>query len=171
MLSSKVFENGRLVSGSSDTAKSEDNDCVVVAVANSFGINYDQAHSFVKDEFNRRKGKGTYYTNGKMKKLSKNPLTFEPKGQLDLFDNGVKTVNVEHIGDQPKRGGNLINKTYKHKKVAYTVKAFMSKYKRGNYFILVHKHALAIKDGVMMDNDNYRFDGYRRVVESAFKIN
>ena len=171
MLSSKVFESGTLVSGSSDTARSENNDCVVVAVANSFDINYEQAHSFVNKEFNRKKGKGTFYTNGKMKKLSKNPLTFEPNGQLDLFDNGVKTVNVEHIGDQPKRGGNLINKTYKHKKVAYTVKAFMEKFKHGSYFILVHKHALAIKDGVMMDNDNYRFDGYRRVVESAFKIN
>ena len=170
MLSSKVFESGTLVSGSSDTAKGENNDCVVVAVANSFDINYDQAHSFVTKEFNRKKGKGTYYTNGKMKKLSENPLTFEPKGQLDLFDSEAKTVNIEHLGDQPKRGCKLINKKYKHKKVAYTVKAFMDKFKHGSYFVLVHKHALAIKDGVMMDNANYQFDGYRRVVDSAFKI-
>ena len=170
MLSSKVFESGTLVSGSSETAKGEYNDCVVKAVANSFGINYNQAHSFVSDKFNRKKGKGTYYTNGKMKQLSENPLTFKPAGQLDLFDSEAKTVNIEHLGDQPKRGGKLINKKYKHKKVAYTVKAFMDKFKHGSYFVLVHKHALAIKDGVMMDNANYQFDGYRRVVDSAFKI-
>ena len=167
----KNFKDGSDVSGSNATARNEKNDCVVRAVANSFDINYDQAHSFVTKEFKRRKGNATYYTNAKMKKVAKEVLEFKPEGQMDLFeDSEIKTVTVKHVGDEPKRGGKLINRKYKHKKVPYTVKTFAQTYKRGNYFVLVNKHALAIKNGVVVDNSNYQFDGYRRVVTSAFKV-
>ena len=141
------------------------------AVANSFDINYDQAHSFVTKEFKRRKGNATFYTNAKMKKVAKEVLEFKPEGQMDLFeDSEIKKVTIKHVGDEPKRGGKLINRKYKHKKVPYTVKTFAQTYKRGNYFVLVNQHALAIKNGVVVDNSNYQFDGYRRVVTSAFKV-
>ena len=167
----KNFKSGYEVSGSSSTAKGEKNDCVVRAVANSFDVNYEQAHTFVADKFKRRKGNATYYTNAKMKKLAKETLEFAPEGQLDLFeDSEIKKVTLKHVGDEPKRGGKLINTQYKHKKVPYTVRTFAQKYKRGNYFILVNKHALAIKNGVVVDNGNYQFDGYRRVVTSAFQV-
>jgi len=29
---------------------------------------------------------------------------------------------------------------------------------------------LAIKDGVVIDNGNYQYDGYRRVVEGAYQV-
>ena len=64
----------------------------------------------------------------------------------------------------------MINRKYKHKPVAYTVKTFMQKYTKGTYLLLVNKHALVVKDGVVVDNSNYRFNGYRRTVESSFKI-
>ena len=167
----KNFKSGYEVSGSSATAKGEKNDCVVRAVANSFDVNYEQAHTFVADKFKRLKGNATYYTNAKMKKLAKETLEFAPEGQLDLFeDSEIKTVTLKHVGDEPKRGGKLINTQYKHKKVPYTVRTFAQNYKRGNYFILVNKHALAIKNGVVVDNGNYQFDGYRRVVTSAFQV-
>jgi uncharacterized Zn-binding protein involved in type VI secretion len=91
-------------------------------------------------------------------------------GQLDLFNPDEKIVNIKHIGDMPKHGGKLINKAYKHKPVAYTVKAFAQKFSKGTYVILVHKHALAIEDGVVIDNGDKQFNGYRRVVESAFLV-
>ncbi len=166
----KNFKSGYEVSGSSETARTEKNDCMVRAVANSFSVNYDQAHSFVADKFKRVKGNGTLYANAKMKKLVKEELSFQPEGQLDLFDNEDKTFTVKHLGDEPKRGGKLVNRKYKHKKVPYTVKTFAQTYKRGNYLILVNKHALAINNGVIVDNGNYQFDGYRRVVTSAFEI-
>ena len=170
----KNFKSGYEVSGSSATARNEKNDCVVRAVANSFGISYDQAHKFVADEFKRVKGNATYYTNAKMKKLTQNGynglIEFEPQGQLDLFDNDVKRVDVSHLGDEPKRGGKLINKKYKHKPVPYTVKTFAQEYNVGNYFVLVNKHALAINNGVIVDNGDMQFDGYRRVVTSAFQV-
>ena len=33
-----------------------------------------------------------------------------------------------------------------------------------------NKHALTIKDGIVIDNPNYRFEGYRRIVHSAVRI-
>ena len=70
----------------------------------------------------------------------------------------------------PKNGGKLINRAYKHKPVAYTVKAFAQKFKTGTYILMVHKHALAIVNGVVIDNGDMQFSGYRRVVESAFLV-
>ena len=96
-------------------------------------------------------------------------MVFDEVGQLDLFRNGIKR-EVKHVGDMPKRGGKLFNPKYKHKKVAYTVKAFAQRFNKGNYILAVKGHALAIKNGVICDNSNYQIDGYRRVVESAFQI-
>ena len=87
-----------------------------------------------------------------------------------MFDNDVKRVDLSHLGDEPKRGGKLINKKYKHKEVPYTVKTFAQEYSKGNYFVLVNKHALAINNGVIVDNGDMQFNGYRRVVTSAFQV-
>ena len=164
------FKSGYEVSSKSEIARSEKNDCVVRAIANAFKVNYDMAHSFVKTNFSRKNGKGTFNTNTKLKQLAKSPIELKPSGQLDLF-NADKTVkNIKHIGDMPKNGGKLINRAYKHKKVAYTVKAFAQKFKKGTYIVMVHKHALAIVDGVVIDNNDMQFNGYRRVVESAFLV-
>jgi len=43
-------------------------------------------------------------------------------------------------------------------------------FNKGTYVVLVHKHALTIKDGVVVDNPNNRFDGYRRVVIGYIKV-
>ena len=46
----------------------------------------------------------------------------------------------------------------------------IQKFKKGTYLLLVNKHALTVKNGVMIDNGNYQYGGYRRVVESAFQV-
>jgi hypothetical protein len=63
----KNFENGYRVSGSSEIAKTEKNDCVVRAIANACDVNYDQAHKYVKETFGREKGKGTQLFNTLLK--------------------------------------------------------------------------------------------------------
>ena len=166
----KNFKSGYEVSNKSEIAKVEKNDCVVRAIANAFKVNYNMAHVFVKTNFNRKDGKGTHQTNTILKQLAKSPIELAPAGQLDLFSADKKVINIKHIGDMPKSGGKLINRAYKHKKVAYTVKAFAQKFKTGTYIVMVHKHALAIVNGVVVDNDNMQFNGYRRVVESAFLV-
>ena len=171
MLSEKVFKSGYDVTSSSKLAGRENNDCFVRACSNAFGISYDQAHSFVDDKFDRKNGKGTKRVKVKFKELQNEVFNFQPEGQLDLFsENGGKQIKVKHIGDTPKAGGTLINKKYTHKKVAYTVKTFMESFKTGTYILLVNKHALVCKNGVLIDNNDMQFGGYRRPVESAFLI-
>ena len=165
----KNFKNGYAVAQGSNVAKGEKNDCVVRAVANACGVDYNEAHKFVGETFDRKKGQGTQLFSFIMKQIK--TIKFNGPAQLDLFsDNEGKMVNVKHIGDMPKAGGNLINRKYKHKKVAYTVKEFAQRFNKGNYIVAVNKHALAICDGVIIDNPDKQTNGYRRVVESAFQI-
>ena len=163
----KNFRNGYEVSGKSKTAKREKNDCVVRAVANACNVNYEQAHAWVKDAFNRQDGKGTFMFDFIMKQTKQ--IEFEQAGQLDMFaDTSVK--KIKYVGSSPKKGGTLANPKYRHKPVAFTVKEFARKFNRGSYIVSVNKHALAIKDGVIIDNSNFQYNGYRRVIESAFQV-
>ena len=163
----KNFKNGYQVSGSSEIAKTEKNDCVVRAIANACDVNYEQAHQYCINTFDRKKGKGTQLFTTLLK--TNTEMVFDNVGQLNLFEDGVKRT-VKHIGDMPKLGGKLRNPKYKHKPVAYTVKEFARQYNKGNYILAVAKHALAIKDGVIVDNGNYQIGGYRRPVQSAFMV-
>tara|TARA_Y100000361_G_C11148878_1_gene339791 strand:+ start:868 stop:1389 length:522 start_codon:yes stop_codon:yes gene_type:complete len=170
MLDSKVFKNGYAVSGSI-LAQGEKNDCAVRAVANAFDIGYNVAHKWCADTFNRKPRKGTKLMNSTLKGITDVEFPIENGAQLDLFNELTSNqFTIKHIGDCPKRGGKLINRKYKHKPVAYTVKAFMQKFTKGTFIVLVEKHALCIKNGVLIDNGDKRFNGYRRVVESAFQI-
>jgi hypothetical protein len=134
MLSKKVFKSGYEVSKNSEVANKEKNDCFVRACANAFDITYNTAHNWVSEVFDRKKGKGTKGVNNKMKGI--NTVAFPMEGQLDLFrKNDDNVFIIKHIGDMPKNGGKLINKKYKHKKVAYTVKEFIQKFKTGTYMM------------------------------------
>jgi len=163
----KNFENGYEVSGSSEIAKREKNDCVVRAIANACDVNYNQAHKFVADKFDRKKGKGTQMFTYVLDKVEK--MEFDEVGQLDLFGNGI-TRELKCVGKAPKQGGDLVNPKYKHKPVAFTVKEFAQKFKRGSYILAVKGHALAVKNGVIIDNKDKQFGGYRRVVEAAYQV-
>ena len=169
----KNFKNGYAISGSDQTAKGEKNDCVVRAIANACDVNYTQAHKYTAETFDRKKGKGTKQFLETMDTI--NEMHFDEVGQLDLFNEGI-VRKIKCLGYAPKfkdgknLGGDLINPKYKHKPVAYTVKAFAQKFNKGNYIVGVNKHALAIKNGVVVDNGNYQYNGYRRVVEGAYQV-
>ncbi len=164
----KNFQSGYSVSSKSTIAKREKNDCMVRAVANAFEISYDQSHDWVKNTFKRGIGQGTSRVFSTMSKIKE--AAFTVSGQLDLFNNDEKKINIKSMGTCPKLGGKLKNPAYTHKPVAFTVKAFAQRFSKGNYVVLVNKHALAIKNGVVIDNPDMQFSGYRRVVESAFQI-
>ena len=165
----KNFKNGYAVAQGSNVAKNEKNDCVVRAIANACDVSYESAHAAVKQAFDRKDKRGVHMFSSIMKQLQ--TIKFNHIGQLSLFDSNDATERtIKHIGDMPKKGGKLNNPKYKHKKVAYTVKEFARQFNKGNYILAVKGHALAIKNGVIHDNKNYQTDGYRRVVESAFKI-
>ena len=153
------FKSGYEVSKGSLIAKGETNDCVVKAVANAFNITYDIAHKFTAETFKRKARKGTKAVFSTFSALG--------KVSFDLFKDTLFPVTKEY---KLKCVRKPVNKSYTHKKVKYTVKTFSAKFSKGTYIVLVHKHALVIKDGIVIDNPNNRFEGYRRVVESYIKV-
>ena len=153
------FKNGYDVTNGSLLAQNEKNDCSVRALANAFNITYDIAHLFAATKLERKARKGLRGMFSKLDLLGE--VSFE------LFTNTLfpetKTYKLE---------GKLkpINSDYTHRKVQYTVKTFCSKFNKGTYIVIVNKHALTVKDGIVIDNPNYKFEGYRRIVESAVEI-
>ena len=89
------------------------------------------------------------------------------KVSFELFKDTLFPVTKEY---DLKFVHNPINVEYTHKQVSYTVKTFSAMFSKGTYIVLVNKHALVIKDGVVVDNPNNRFDGYRRVVMGYVKV-
>ena len=159
------FKDGYDVTNGSVLALNEKNDCAVRAFANAFTITYDTAHQFAENVFNRKAKKGV---KGMFITLSK--LGF---AQFDLFTDSLfpetKTYSIHPIARNNKRIG-IINTDYTHKKVNHTVKTFCNKFNKGTYIVTVSNHALTIKDGIVIDNPNYKFEGYRRIVESACEV-
>ena len=68
------------------------------------------------------------------------------------------------------RHGKVVNAEYTHKVVNHTVKTFCTQYNKGTYIVIVKNHALTIKDGIVIDNPDMQFTGYRRTVESYVKV-
>ena len=153
------FKNGYDVTQGSVLARNEKNDCAVRAFANAFNITYDTAHEFAADKFERKARKGVKAMFAKLDLLGS--VTF------DLFSNTLFPETRTY-----KLDGKLkpLNPSYTHKPVKFTVKTFCAKFNKGTFILLVNKHALCIKDGIVIDNPNYKFTGYRRVVESSFRV-
>jgi hypothetical protein len=153
------FTNGYNVTKGSMLAAGEKNDCAVRAFANAFNITYDMAHAFTAKEFKRKARKGTKAVYSTLQSLGS--VTF------DLFSDTLfpetKTYKLKCV-NKP------VNASYTHKQVAYTVKTFCATFSKGTYIVLVNKHALTVKDGIVIDNPDMRFTGYRRVVESYIKV-
>jgi len=159
------FKNGYDVTIGSSLAKNEKNDCAVRALANAFNVTYDVAHTFAADKFKRKAKKGT-----KKFFITLSQLGF---ATFDLFEDSLfperKTYSIHPLKRNNKRIG-IVNTDYTHKVVNHTVKTFCAKFNKGTYILTVNKHALTIKNGVIIDNPNYKFTGYRRIVESACEI-
>ena len=84
---------------------------------------------------------------------------------MNKLDEALRAANARNN----KRIG-IVNTDYTHKVVNHTVKTFCSKFNKGTFIITVSNHALTIKDGIVIDNPDMQFTGYRRIVESACEI-
>jgi len=145
-------------------AKGENNDCMVRAMMNAFEISYNEAHDIAKNECGRVKGKGT-------------PIAY--RTMLNMADGKIETPNkkkIKYIGSHPRMGHKkctlrnplypIIEKTRDHDGdevktstfAGYTIGKFIQQHQKGTFLVLVAGHALAVKDGVMLDNDNYNDD-------------
>ena len=130
-------------------AQSENNDCVVRAIASAFKTDYDTAHAFVKERFGRKDKKGTQGTAVKLMQMEKNGETFNNKK--------VRTIPKEEI---TYIGSHRFQKTYnvvpKENEIPIPIVAQMmvEKFPKGTYIVLVRKHAYALIDGVIVGNSN-----------------
>ena len=122
------------------------------------------AHEFTASVFNRKPKKGVKSMFPKLAKLG--------FAQFDMFaDSLFPETRVYSLHPLARsKSGKLVNTDYTHKEVNHTVKTFCAKFNKGTFIVMVAKHALVIKEGVVIDNGDKRLNGYRRVVESYIKV-
>lgn len=183
------FVNGYAGIGKTDKkAKGEKNDCVVRAVMNATGSSYDEAHKFVEETFDREPGKGTQLTAPGLIKLA--------TARGSKFFNGTK---ISFLGQHPDTVGILGGATEdqaaeasngKDKKIllnmkypkgggrfaGFTVGKFLQQTPKGTFLIVVPGHALTLKDGALIDNENHNDELFKtqgrdqRKAEFIFEI-
>jgi len=149
-------DSGSLAASQSELAKRENNDCVVRAFMSALDITYDQAHNWVKVNFNRLPHQGVYTA-----MYIKNVLG-KVKGGKELKAYGC---HPDFGWNMETKGFKVItNPKYKNKEVGYTLKSFIENHPTGRYFLIVNQHAVAVVNGVLYGNrDEQRQALYRRV--------
>jgi hypothetical protein len=154
---------GKAIKGYTDSviAKGETNDCVVRAFASSFEVSYDYAHKYVKENFNRINGQGTYGTVHKMRQIAENRRQINYKKVKCL---GTKTSDYGQysLKYQVKTKDGYVKRDM-------TVGTFAKQNPVGTFFILVSRHAFTIKDGVVIGNWDDAVKK-KRVVKFAFEV-
>ena len=143
-------------------AKTENNDCVVRAIASAFEIHYDYAHQTVADTFGRKPKEGTRGFVYGMNRIAKDrtrigrkccKMMGKPMSEYSVFN----TLNYDVIVK-----GKKVNRQM-------TVGTFVSKYPIGSYILTVANHAFTIKDGIVIGNfeDSTK---RRKIVTAAWKV-
>jgi hypothetical protein len=140
----------------SKIAKSENNDCVVRAIASAADMDYDSAHQFVKETFCRKNGKGTTGFHYIMNMMTKNSNKINGKS--------VEKITEEHntmLYYVVVKGIKKLRNT--------TTGSFIKKYPKGTYVVTVKGHAFSIKDGVVIGNPD---DGkkMKKHIDGVWKI-
>jgi hypothetical protein len=133
------------------TAKGERNDCVVRAIASTFGLKYDVAHKFVADEFGRESRKGTFGTAIKLKNRTH---------IIGIKYNTIPKENLLYPGSAKYQlnGG---------KSTEITLSRFLEDFPKGKYLVIVKRHAFSVIDGVVIGNAD---DGKRLRAKILFAI-
>jgi hypothetical protein len=120
-------------------AKSENNDCVVRAIASAVDMDYDSAHQLVKETFKRKNREGTIGFGNIMNLLSKNGKQINGK-DIQIISEQYNTMLFYVVVKGVK------------KLRATTTSSFIKKYPVGSYVVVVKNHAFTIKDGVVIGN-------------------
>ena len=136
-----TINSAAMLKSDSKIAQGETNDCVVYATASAFDLTYDQAHQVVREKFGRKDRKGT--------------RTFSLLNSLRKEYQELKALNTYTVhGREIKRRAKVYS--------------FAKANPQGTYFILVSRHALVIKDGVVYDNKTQGSDKCN--IQYVFKI-
>lgn len=118
----------------STIARGENNDCTVYAFATAFDVPYDEAHKVLATRFDRKPRKGPKCWT-LVKGLS-NKFIYAGKK--------IAAVLERPITFYTNRGELFVRRM--------SLGTFAKTYTQGSYYVLISGHALAVKDGVVMDN-------------------
>jgi len=130
------YINAKEIIKSTDKSGSETNDCSVRAFTTALDVDYDSAHSYLKETFKREDKKGCKKMNYTAKKL---------EGETQKIDDVEFDITV-----LPE---DMVTNTYKlHGEVIArkkTVKSFIKDFAQGIYLVLVSGHVFTVKNGLM----------------------
>jgi hypothetical protein len=143
-------------------AKSENNDCVVRAIASAFEIHYDYAHQTVADTFGRKPKEGTRGFVYGMNRIAKDRTRIGRKCCKMMGKPMSQNSSFNTLSYEVKVKGQKVTRQM-------TVGTFATKYPKGTYILTVKQHAFTIKDGIVIGNleDSTK---KRKIVQAAWKV-
>jgi hypothetical protein len=131
--------------GAPEKYQGETNDCTVKALAVSLDIPYDQAYLYAMRSFNRRRNTGP--TPNVLKRAFSSDKAF-----TELQSKALKTTYKQVDGRMLDR--------------EMTIGTFVKTYPSGTYYVVVSRHALVIKNGIVYDHS----DKPKRRIKLAWKV-
>lgn len=141
-------------------SRSEKNDCSVRAIATAVGVDYNNAHTYMRKVLKRENRKGAVNMVGNILRASKKKNPIQKIADTEFEYEYIPRTKLKNI--------------YKvhGKKIARrkTVKSFIDTYREGTYLVFVSNHVFTIKDGVLIDNAGEEFRPTRKVID-AVKVN
>ena len=150
------YINAREIIKSTDKSGSETNDCSVRAFTTALDVDYDSAHSYLKETFKREDKKGCKKMNYTAKKLEGETQ------KIDDVEFDITVLPEDKVTNTYKLHGEVIAR----KK---TVKSFIKDFAQGIYLVLVSGHVFTVKNGLMIDNVGEEWRPTRKV-ESVFEL-
>lgn len=139
----------------SKIAFSENNDCVVRAIASCFDVTYDESHKFCENIFKRKFRKGVRMFNHQMEWYFNNGGKISDKSAKLIGKYSQLYYNVKVKGEIKKR--------------ALTVGKFIKENQEGSFLVTTVGHAFTIKDGVVMGNFEDA-QKTKKILQSIWKI-
>ena len=150
------YINSKEIIKSTDKSSSETNDCSVRAFTTALDVDYDSAHSYLKETFKREDKKGCKKMNYTAQKLEGNTQ------KIDDVEFDISVLPQDKVTNTYKLHGEVIAR----KK---TVKSFIKDFAQGIYLVLVAGHVFTVKNGLMIDNVGEEWRPTRKV-ESVFEL-
>ena len=151
------------VKGAKDSiiAKSETNDCTVLALASVTGVLYEDAHEYAERIWNRRWKKGIPLALTLNRQIERNVLIFGHKVER------VATKEFKPSFQQSSTLSYEVDPAKPHRQM--TTLKFRTTYKKGRFLVISKGHAFAIIDGQVVGNES-DIKQDKRVLLHAFQF-
>ena len=142
-------------------AQGETNDCFVRTIAAAMEVDYDTAHAYVAEKFNRKPRKGTFAVLPRLRKTD------------EVLGKAIEELGEDRVPNQPVFGKKLVMRYKCYGEVVergMTFKSFVKKYPEGTYMLIVRDHAFCLRDGVVVGGNVEDTQALRKRIHSAFVV-